>query len=196
MKWRGLILIVLVIGGYQYWSGREIEQTDGVLVPTEPSQTSFSNKNSFKHNGYKISPQAKFDITARVLGRENYRLGRESDLSPIDLALGWKNMSDQRVLEKMEISQSNRFYFWRVKDYPIPRNEIVSSSANMHMIPANSVVASKLGEVHKGHVVRLKGYLVNISADDGWSWNSSLERTDSGNGACEIIWVEQAEIIS
>jgi hypothetical protein len=66
----------------------------------------------------------------------------------------------------------------------------------MHMIPANSQVEDALDAVHKGHVVRLKGYLVNVGAGDGWHWNSSLKRTDSGSGACEIIWVEEAEIVS
>lgn len=196
MNWRWLVLIIAILGTYQYWTGREIKQASGVLVATEPKQTNLSNAAEFTYKGYKLSPQARFDITARVLSREGYSLGREADVSPVDFALGWRNMSDQTVLEKIDISQGNRFYYWRVQDYPIPHNEIVSSSANMHMIPANNQVAGTLGAVHKGHVIRLKGYLVNVAAEDGWRWNSSLKRTDSGGGACEIIWVEEAEIVS
>jgi hypothetical protein len=104
-------------------------------------------------------------------------------------------MSDQQILEKFEISQSGRFYFWRVEHYPIPRQEIVANSANMHMVPASDEVHEVLGDVREGHVVHLRGYLVNIRGQDGWHWNTSLQRTDTGNGACELIWVEVAEIV-
>lgn len=195
MKWRWLVPLIIIVGGYQYWSDHEIKQPDGILVADAPRQVSVSSEKVFLKDGYNIIPQAHFDITARVLARENYRLGREADLSPVDFALGWGKMSDQRVLDKIKISQGNRFYFWRVKKYPISHNEIVSSSANMHMIPADSRVNDLLSDVHQGHVIRLKGFLVNIEASDGWRWRTSMKRTDSGNGACELIWVEEIEII-
>jgi hypothetical protein len=71
------------------------------------------------------------------LSSERYSLGREADLSPVDLALGWGKMSDEAVLSKINITQSNRFYYWHVDAFPIPRREIEINSANMHMIPAD-----------------------------------------------------------
>ena len=56
---------------------------------------------------------------------------------PEDLALGWGRMSDSDVLAKIDITQSGRFYYWHVDDFPIPRREIETSSANMHMIPSD-----------------------------------------------------------
>jgi hypothetical protein len=35
---------------------------------------------------------------------------------------------------------------------------------------------------------------VDVSAPDGWQWRSSRTRTDSGAGACEVIWVEDVEL--
>ena len=78
---------------------------------------------------------------------------------------------------------------------PIPKLEIISSSSNMHIIPANERVRSMLKEVRKHDVVRLKGYLVHCVGKDGWKWTSSLSRNDSGNGACELIYTESVEII-
>ena len=46
----------------------------------------------------------------------------------------------------------------------------------------------------KGQVVALEGYLVKVISKDGWWWKSSLTRNDTGNGACEVIWVEEVEI--
>ena len=82
-------------------------------------------------------------------------------LVPTDLALGWGRMSDSAVLAKIDITQSGRFYYWRVKEFPIPRREIETSSANMHMIPADNDVKRQLEQVREGQLVRIEGFLVD-----------------------------------
>ena len=130
-----------------------------------------------------------------VLGKENYYLGREAELSPVDLAFGWGPMSDEKVLKHISISQSNRFYYWSTRKFPIPRRQIEINSANMHLIPANDDIKKRLKSVREGQVIRLQGYLVRVQASDGWNWQTSLTRKDVGAGACELIWVEQLSIL-
>ena len=67
--------------------------------------------------------------------------------------------------------------------------EIVRSSANMHLIPADAAVAQALRGVRAGQHVRIDGWLVQADAPDGWRWRSSLTREDSGGGACELVYV-------
>ena len=69
-------------------------------------------------------------------------------------------------------------------------NEIISHSANMHMIPANEKVKQVLLGVRPGELVSFGGYLVRVEKPGGWTWKTSLTRTDSGAGACEVVWVE------
>jgi hypothetical protein len=191
-----LLVIVLVGAGYwQYDQNRVISQVDGVIARADPIQRNLNNARVFKHDGYTFTPLANFALEARVLSRKKYSLGREAELSPVDLALGWGPMSDNRVLEKIDISQGNRFYYWRVEQFPIPQQEIIQHSSNMHMIPANEQVAKQLAEVRKGNVVAITGQLVKINADDGWHWQSSLSRTDTGNGACELVWVKEVSVL-
>lgn len=137
-----------------------------------------------------LSPLAGFSVEARVLGREDYRLGREAEFSPTDLALGWGRMADDTVLAQLTISQGGRWYRYRWQDQPpIPADEIARSSANMHIVPANDAVAAALGRVEAGQRLRIDGWLVRIDADDGrWHWRSSLSREDSGDGACELVY--------
>jgi hypothetical protein len=137
-----------------------------------------------------LHPLAGFSLDARVLSREDYSMGRESDLSPTDLALGWGPMRDEAVVSKLDISQSGRWYHYRWRDAPpIAVAEIVRSSANMHMIPADATAAAQLARVRKGDRVRIDGWLVQAQAPDGWHWKSSLSREDSGDGACEVVYV-------
>lgn len=129
-----------------------------------------------------------------MLSREDYAIDAGAALSPTDLALGWGRMSDSAVIERLDISQSVRFYSYRWHDAPpIPPAEIVRSSANMHLIPADAAVARDLARVRVGDIVSLHGQLVEARGRDGWRWRSSLTREDSGAGACELVFVRGIE---
>ena len=144
----------------------------------------------FRLQAATLTPLAGFSVEARVLAREDYHLGREADLSPTDLALGWGRMREDTVLARLDISQSGRWYQYRWRDTPpLPPDEIVRSSANMHMIPANGDVAAALHRVRRDERVRIDGWLVEADASDGWRWRSSLTREDSGGGTCELVYV-------
>lgn len=146
---------------------------------------------SFTYHDYTITPLADFSIEARVLAKEAYTFDRGASLSPIDLVLGWGPMSDSGVLSQIRISQSNRFYYWHVDQFPIPREAIETHSANMHMIPADDVIEAQLKQVHVGQLVKIEGYLVQANAKDGFYWKSSLTRQDTGAGACELVFVKK-----
>ncbi len=169
----------------------EVSYSPGPIAPNSPVQEKITSAPVFQKKGYIIRPLARFQIEARVLSRERYRFDRGAALSPIDLALGWGPMSDQAVLDQIDISQGGRFYRWRVDQYPIPRKDIIEHSANMHMIPAADDVEKDLLAVRKGEIVLVEGYLVKATSDKGAVWTSSLTRKDSGDGACELVWVER-----
>jgi hypothetical protein len=87
-------------------------------------------------------------------------------------------MSDETVLNQIEITQSDRWYHWRVQDFPIPRSEIETQSANMHLIPASNAIESMIKQVKQGQIIEMRGYLVRVNAKDGWQWVSSFTRND------------------
>lgn len=136
-----------------------------------------------------LHPLAGFSVEARVLSRENYVWGLEAKLSPTDLLLGWGRMADDAIVSKFSFSQSRRYgsYEWRGSP-PIPQDEIIRSVSNMHIIPHDADVARELRRVKKGERVRIDGWLVLATTLDGFRWESSLRRDDTGNGACEIVY--------
>ena len=193
-KFLVFLLVVAAFVGYNRWQYRPVVHPPGVLIPFAPEQGDIRGGQLIRHEDYVVSPRAEFDIQARVLSRETYYLGTESDLSPIDLALGWGRMSDQAVLDRIDISQSGRWYFTRYDlPPPIPEWEIINSSSNMHMIPADSSVERDLKRLRPGELVRLKGYLVDIDHESGWAWRTSMRRDDTGKGACEIVYVNDVQ---
>jgi hypothetical protein len=74
---------------------------------------------------------------------------------------------------------------------PAPEQDIAAHSANMHMVPSTAELESRLRTITPGDLVDIRGYLVEIKLPNGGIWRSSLTRTDTGNGACELVWVDQ-----
>lgn len=185
----GLLLIAL-LGGVHWWHQRPLAPAPGVLAPDAPTQIDLDDGATLQRGDVMLVTRARFELTARVLSREDYHFDAGASLAPVDLTLGWGRMSDSAVLSQIQISQGGRFYHWRVTQFPIPRREIERSSANMHMIPADATARHELDEVRPGEVIHLEGFLVDASRADGWRWRTSMTRDDTGDGACELVYVE------
>lgn len=159
--------------------------------PVEPLQSEVpAQMQPFLHGDATVTPLAGFSIQARVLGREDYQFDDGAAFSPTDLALGWSRMADPLNYRRLEISQSGRWYRyrWGGEGPPLPLQEIIRSSANMHLIPADESVAQALARVRPDQTVRLQGWLVEVRREN-YVWRSSMTREDSGAGACELIYV-------
>jgi len=193
--WLLAICFGLLIWSCHSWTRRAVHPPPGILAAEEPLQGAPESLEPWEFKGYRFFALATFDIKARVLGTERYRWDASAELSPIDLALGWGAMSDSAVLDQIHITQGDRWYFWSTPSFPISREEIASHSANMHMIPATRVVESSLKDLRVGQVVHIQGRLVRIEGPGGFRWVSSLSRQDTGDGACEVVWVQSAATV-
>lgn len=181
--------------GYTNWQTRTVHPSDGPIAPDEPQQSNLESGTVTTLGRWRLTPRAHYDITARILSREDYHFDPLSGLIPEDLALGWGPMSDNRVLQAFEITQAARFYSWQPKRaLPISRESVIEHSANTHVIPADAAVAAQLKRLRVGQVVHLEGYLVDGLRDDGAYIHTSLTRSDSGPGSCEVMLVEQVEV--
>ena len=166
----------------------------GILIPAEPLQAPVQAETAvFEKSGFTLHPLVSYSIDARLLHKKRYYSDPGAAIAPFDFAVGWGSMSDQTVLDRLTISQGNRFFWQYQTAPPIPVNEIISHASNMHLIPASFRVRTQLWWVRAGDLVRLRGYLVEADAPGRPPWRSSLSRTDTGNGACELMWVESVQ---
>lgn len=191
MKTVSALLAIALTFVVYFYLHRPITYPAGVLIESEPEQIAMSSDEQVDYGDYKLKVLARFSLDARILHRKVYGYDRESKLVPVDLAVGWGPMSDQAVLDRLKITQSMRFYWYEYQlPPPIPREQIVSHSTNLHVIPATPAVASFCKSLRQGELVHLEGELVEATGPEIAAWRSSLSRTDSGNGACELMLVE------
>jgi hypothetical protein len=181
--------------GWHRLESRPVHPMDGQIAPDEPLQSPAAQAGAVRMGRWMLTPRAAYDITARILAREDYRFDALSELVPEDLALGWGPMSDNAVLAHFEVTQGARFYTWQPRGpLPVTRETVISHSANTHLIPAASEIRARLAHLRVGQVVHLSGLLVDGKRDDGAYFSTSLTREDSGAGACEVLLVEHVEV--
>jgi hypothetical protein len=132
-----LLAILAVLAWWQHGS-RPLAHAPGVLVADAPLQQPLDAPVApLRKADASIKPLARFAISARVLARADYGWDPGSGLSPVDLALGWGRMSDMAVLDKIEISNRRASTSGTYASFQSPEREIIESSANMHLIPAD-----------------------------------------------------------
>lgn len=65
--------------------------------------------------------------------------------------------------------------------------------SNNHIICSNENVEKQISSVKEGDFISLTGYLVNVVCDSGdgyiYEMKTSTSRNDSGDGACEVLYV-------
>ena len=192
--WKPLLAITACcVGVVGMLSGRPIDRPAGVLVDRDPIQRP-TDAAPFTYGEFEITPRAEYDIEARVLSVEPYRIDGGAKLSPLDFAVGWGPMSDTAVLDHFRITQGARFFTIYPDETAIDIRTALLGSANMHLIPSTGRVRDQLEDVRPGNVVRLRGYLVSVAGPNGYTWRTSLTRTDTGAGACELFYVESVEM--
>ena len=189
-----LLAALIMFAVWELWSRRDVDHPPGIVAADDPWQQEIDSESLIERGAFRLRPRARFSATVRILRREDYSLGDLATLVPTDFAVGWGPMSDSHVLEDVQITQANRFYYWRTEHWPVDRATIESHSANWHVIPGNPVVKSVLGKLRRGSIVQLEGELVDIEGAGG-KLSTSLTRTDTGAGACEVLLATGARIV-
>jgi len=194
---KAVLLVYVGWGAWHWYEDRPVHSPDGILAAGDPQQTDLTSSDKLQVGRWTLTVRAHYQVTARILSRERYRFDALADLVPEDLALGWGPMSDNRVLSSIDISQSNRFYYWHLPaGSPLAIDSIITHSANTHVIPRSSLVRTQLSRLRPGQVVTLSGELVDGLRNDGVWIKTSLVRNDIGAGACEVLLVDEVSQIN
>ncbi|MBR4224385.1 MAG: hypothetical protein IKR73_06210 [Oscillospiraceae bacterium] len=167
----------------------------------EPVQTEAKGHDSQYVNGYNVNITYKYayDIEGLVVHTMNYSgLDLGSKLAPRDIAIAWGQVAARNGTIDFHWSQQGRWYYWRLDNeediFRMGGMEMIGyQSSNNHLIPMDGIAKRDIMKIKTGDHIRIKGYLVDVygSKPDGsyFTWNSSVSREDTGNGACEVIYV-------
>jgi hypothetical protein len=163
------------------------------------------NKDGF---AYTVKPLYDYDISGIVVHKQNYNtwysISRIDRVFPVDLCLIWGDNVRSGVYKNSgtKFRQDFRFCLFTYTGGVPVLNEGVS---NNHLVIKNDTLEKLAKSISGGDQVRIIGKLVNVEArplaaaekyePDDLIWNTSVNRTDTGAGACETIYIESIEIL-
>ncbi len=177
-------------------------ESDEIDTSAEPSQTLISSQEPIliktKSGDFVLTPAAEYRISALVVGTESYSYGWNAKVSPVDLALAWGRLAERDARKYVSYDVSNRWVSFRLKEgSPFDVAYVTGHASNNHIIPSTRNIRRAVKTIREKQKIVLEGFLVRLSGTyDGkqvW-WNTSLSRTDSGDGSCELLYVTKARI--
>ncbi len=127
-----------------------------------------------------------------------WRARAEKDNGYLDLALAWGRLAEPDSRKYVSYSVGSRWVSFKLKEgSPFDPAYVISHASNNHIIPSTRNIRRAVKTIKEKQKVVLEGFLVRLSGTyDGkqvW-WNTSLSRTDSGDGSCELLYVTKARI--
>lgn len=181
-------------------------KADPLVLRSQPYQREIDGQPFTRSLGdivYTFTPRAEYEISGVVVSLHHSDsftdITHENDpANTLDLCLVWGENVLSDVYRKVEYSHGDFtcFYRWHGKD-PGFRGDQMS---NTHILPSTPKLARLSKSVRVGDQITLKGTLVDYRTafadgrEIGWR-NTSLTRKDAGNGACEILYLEDFQLL-
>ncbi len=141
---------------------------------------------------YGIIPKEEYIASVKVMNRKYY--DDDNKISPVDLMFAWGEVADPTKCEGFITTMGNRFANYRYTGCDFSNRYITTHASNNHIIPASENISIGIDEIVPGDIVRVEGYLVNVQDLVNTQrniWKTSTTRTDSGLGACEILYLKR-----
>ncbi len=207
------IVALCIVGiGYTIWFFANMWYHTGkrraISGLEEPKQTDVTGGFDLIRGDYscKVTLKCSYDIDALVVHTKEYSgSGLDDALAPVDLGLAWGKVAELNDTIDFHWDQRNRRCIASdLYDADMAllggRENLVKGFSNNHIIPAEKVVEKEVRKIRAGDRVRLRGYLVYIegtkmSTGQVANYNSSTTREDEGDGACEVFYVTNVDII-
>lgn len=162
-----------------------------------------SFKITYKGQTTDVFPQAEYQLWGMVVSHNDpfvwytFDIAHdESSLDTRDFCVIWGDNIWKADYHNVHVHNDDNFCItrWRSGTHGFVNEKL----SNNHLITNDEAIRKRISEVQIGDQIYLRGKLVNYS-EDRWSGGvrrSSLNRTDTGNGACEVLFVEELRILS
>lgn len=151
----------------------------------------------FEYRGQKImvEPKAEYELWGLVVSQNNINAFidgyDENDVNLRDICVTWGENTADDVFHQVKFS-SRQWICNFSYDYSLRGLFDPNKVSNNHLLSDSKSIRERIRDIKLGDQVYLKGKLVNYRTDDMYGWRtSSLVRTDGGNGACEVFFVEE-----
>ena len=189
-----------------FWNRNDLPQNIdyAAAILNEPAQKA-TEKPAFhaSYDGvdYLVEPQYAYDLYGMIVSYRHHdgesRMHRRANdhLNMLDVCVIWGDNTRNRRLNKISFWNGIFTCNVKTKDQAAWEAFDMYQLSNNHLISNDEFVRKQVKEIQVGDQVRVRGYLASYSSEKGGTRGTSTTRLDTGDGACETIFVERFKII-
>jgi hypothetical protein len=205
---------LLFIGGFtllaaSLWQRHELPEPGRLLgnLRQEPEQVQVREPpKTTTVNGvtYTIKPLFSYELHGLVVSRHDSDsfidyIHREwnDHINVVDLCVIWGKNAISGAYRGQSFSSGQFVCYWQAPTREAFAAFDPAAISNNHLLTDDPAIAKKLRSVRVGDQIRFRGYLAEYSHNhkgQPFHRSTSIVRTDTGNGACETVYVQDLEI--
>ena len=202
----GFIIVSFAVLVVSFWNRNDLPaEIDAVVeLADEPRQTA-TRARPFNavFNGveYRVEPAYEYDLYGLVVsfrhhdGNSRLPFLANDHLNMMDVCVVWGESAVSRKLGKIKFWNGIFTCNVNTRDAEAWAAFSMQQLSNNHLISADEIIRDQVKAIRVGDQIRVRGYLASYSSEQGGKRGTSTTRTDTGNGACETVFVENFEIV-
>ena len=153
---------------------------------------------------YEITPKFDYDLTGVVVTYSNadgftniwHHDVWKDFINVRDLCVIWNPNVSSGIYKDVSFSSDSWTCWAAWKDPSTTENFKFTALSNNHLLTDNDQIKAALLKAEIGDVVHFKGALASYKNEETRAERgTSIKRTDTGNGACETVYIDTFEII-
>lgn len=152
---------------------------------------------------YRIKPLFDYDIKGMIVSQNEansfgdiYHGKWKDHINLKDICIIWGDNLSSGVYQKVSFKNTTWTCWYQTSDGAAWRQFREDQISNNHLLADNPTLARSILKTQVGDLIRIKGYLAEYeNLGNDFKRGTSITRTDTGNGACETIYVEDFQIL-
>jgi hypothetical protein len=155
---------------------------------------------------YRIQPRFSYDMSALVVSLHDsdtwwdYAHKAWNDrINLVDLCVVWGRSARSGAYRGISFANNQWECHWSTSSQQAWQAFDQTEAANNHMVTDDPAIGKALRRIRIGDQIRVRGYLIDYTTlkngIPAGTRVSSTVRTDTGNGACEVLYVESLEVL-
>jgi hypothetical protein len=200
-----IVIVSFVLLVYSFWHRNDLPATLEPL-PTlleAPRQTSTDIpvfKTRFNGVDYIVEPEFQYDLYGLVVSYRHHdnnsrmHFLANDHLNMLDVCVVWGGTAVAPTLRRIDFWNGIFTCNVSTRDGEAWAAFRMNELSNNHLLSDDESIRERARDLRVGDQVRVRGYLASYTSDNGSKRGTSTTRNDTGNGACETIFVESFEI--
>ncbi len=189
-----------------FWNRNDLPKNINYVenVLSEPMQTA-TQKAPFDaiYNGveYLVEPEYDYDLYGMIVSYRHHDSNSRmhflanDHLNMLDVCVIWGDNTSNPHLDKIDFWNGIFTCVVQTRDQQAWDAFDMYQLSNNHLISTDDYIRDQVKDINVGDQIHVRGYLASYSSAGGGKRGTSTTRLDTGDGACETLFVEKFEIV-